>query len=1301
MKLYDSTAVARFKDKSILSTLALKTAICVMGTIIFMQFVGSLRADAAVITPSADCGARVANYNYQVPFGLAVWNQPACNLPTRSNSADLVSRLYNWGTLNANYNKGHIGNDPDFPDTTKGAGHELDGIWNRAVYYASEATTTTKVWSSEYQSNLDASLSNTPSTPIPWNPNWKSGTAGSSGQLGDRIIVILDDRPGLTQGRIYGLWGYTGYCNSFLPDRICTLQTKIGKDAQKNIVDYRTYEGVIKERGIGLSRYAMVVTPEEVAAGEIRHAIGLSIPNTQFGPTCTPAQLGTSAEGTICGTAYIPASQHEWRSETNACDSDWLSNACAPYTMDKMIPEGTRFVLDMTDQQVEDWIATRSDLVANPARAQSARIYIRAMRDYGLMVVDTNGSRPVIQSVNGINSAHQTIWESLGMGPEYSNGGDLRNEKMFEGLFNGTNMHVVEPPVATCNDGSESKYYSNLNITDITGIVNQCNWVSAEYADQLPPPSSAPTINSFTTQSDTAHAQDTILLVANVTDPDNDINKVDLELDGTVISSKSSSQASGDNYSFSFDTTTKSNGTYTLKAKAYDSANPAHSAEKTLTITIDNQTTPPPDTEPPVIQTLISSNGSDPAQGTIQIQAQNVTDPDGTISKIELYLDNETTPYNLSSNCSVTGCKNPQYPADASGSNYTFKLDTTKLTNGSHTFKVKVYDSADPAHSAEKTLTTTIDNTTNPDPDTTKPTITSIEPAAGSNTTVTSTLTIKANGVSDDSGEMGEVSYRITGNNIDQTHLLTSSSNDGNYSAEMNVKTLNIPDGNYTITVIAKDAAGNTSDIKTFTITVNNTTNPDPDTTKPTITTTEPAAGSNTTVTSTLTIKANGVSDDSGEMGEVSYRITGNNIDQTHPLTSSSNDGNYSAEMNIKTLNIPDGNYTITVIAKDAAGNTSDIKTFTITVNNTTNPDPDTTKPTITTTEPAAGSTTTVTGTLTIKANGVSDDKAVDKVIYRIDNATTEYPLSSSSNDANYSATLNTATLNNGTHTITVIAKDAAGNTSDIKTFTITVNNTTNPDPDTTKPTITSTEPAAGSTTTVTGTLTIKANGVSDDKAVASVGYTIDGGSLKPMSVFTSSSYSASLGSNYSATIDTTTLNNGDHTIVISAKDTSNNTSDLKTFTIKVSNSNSNNNNNNSGSGSNTSNNTANQNPTNVPVVFPPQTGVNILGATLQQTDYYINDEFIGSKLGQENLSISDVIFNTRKLQPGDYDLKTIGKYTDGTVNVTSKIVRVFSKSLLGKYQAPVLTSLAVISLASGASYITHNHRQKAKKASR
>jgi hypothetical protein len=704
-----------------------------------------------------------------------------------------------------------------------------------------------------------------------------------------------------------------------------------------------------------------------------------------------------------------------------------------------------------------------------------------------------------------------------------------------------------------------------------------------------PPPSSAPTINSFTTQSDTAHAQDTILLVANVTDPDNDINKVDLELDGTVISSKSSSQASGDNYSFSFDTTTKSNGTYTLKAKAYDSANPTHSAEKTLTITIDNQTTPPPDTEPPVIQTLISSNGSDPAQGTIQIQAQNVTDPDGTISKIELYLDNETTPYNLSSNCSVTGCKNPQYPADASGSNYTFKLDTTKLTNGSHTFKVKVYDSADPAHSAEKTLTTTIDNTTNPDPDTTKPTITS----------------------------------------------------------------------------------------------------------------TEPAAGSNTTVTSTLTIKANGVSDDSGEMGEVSYRITGNNIDQTHPLTSSSNDGNYSAEMNIKTLNIPDGNYTITVIAKDAAGNTSDIKTFTITVNNTTNPDPDTTKPTITTTEPAAGSTTTVTGTLTIKANGVSDDKAVDKVIYRIDNATTEYPLSSSSNDANYSATLNTATLNNGTHTITVIAKDAAGNTSDIKTFTITVNNTTNPDPDTTKPTITSTEPAAGSTTTVTGTLTIKANGVSDDKAVASVGYTIDGGSLKPMSVFTSSSYSASLGSNYSATIDTTTLNNGDHTIVISAKDTSNNTSDLKTFTIKVSNSNSNNNNNNSGSGSNTSNNTANQNPTNVPVVFPPQTGVNILGATLQQTDYYINDEFIGSKLGQENLSISDVIFNTRKLQPGDYDLKTIGKYTDGTVNVTSKIVRVFSKSLLGKYQAPVLTSLAVLSLASGASYITHNHRQKAKKASR
>ncbi|HMS32330.1 MAG TPA: hypothetical protein PKA29_03615, partial [Candidatus Saccharibacteria bacterium] len=512
MKSRRSIAMA----KLFFNTTTLKIAACSIGMVFCIYLVVPFEANAA-IQPSPSCGGRVPNYNYQVPFGLAVWNQPVCGLPTKANSSDLVSRLYNWGTLNANYSKGHIGNDPDFPDPSKGSGHELDGIWNRAVYYASESTTTTLVWSSAYQSNLDSSLSNTPTTAIPWNPNWKSGTAGSGGQLGDRIIVILDDRPGPTLGRVYGIWGYTGYCNIFLPDRICTLSTKVGKDRSGAIVDYRTYEGFIKERGIGLSRYAMVVTPEEVAAGEIRHAIGLSIPNTQFGPTCTPAQLGTSAEGTVCGTAYAPATQHEWRGETNACNTDWLSSACGPYTMDKMIPEGTRFVLDMTDEQVEQWISTRPDLVANSTRAQSVRVYIRAMRDYGLMVVDTNGSRPVIQNVNGINPDHQALWESLGMGSEYSNNGDLRNEKMFEGLFNGTNMHVIEPPVATCSDGTQSQYYSNLAITDMTGIANECKWTSVQYSSQPPPPSSAPTVNTFTTQSDTAHAQGTILLTANVT----------------------------------------------------------------------------------------------------------------------------------------------------------------------------------------------------------------------------------------------------------------------------------------------------------------------------------------------------------------------------------------------------------------------------------------------------------------------------------------------------------------------------------------------------------------------------------------------------------------------------------------------------------------------------------------------------------------------------------------------------------------------------------------------------------------
>lgn len=432
---------------------------------------------------STDCGNKISNYNYQVPFGNAVWNQNVCNLPRYANSAEYANRFLEWGHINdgspeADKDNGKILSSPGFPAPTFFDPDGTANLWSREVYYASKATTTRKVTTTEYPSNLDGPkwtdtpstpkpghISYNPDTPIPWNPDWKTGMGG------DNEIFILDDRPGPTEGRIYTIWGYNGnlVACAFSPDKVCGYAINIGRDHYGNIIDYRTHEGYVSERGVGLSYYATLTTPDEIAAGEIRHALGIAIPNTAFGPTCTPAQQGTAAEGYTCGTALAPASGHELASFTKSNQPEPYKSV---YTLSKTIPEGMRFAINLTDSQIDQWIQSRSDLASNPRRAETARIFAKAIRNYGMIVVDTNGFFPGIQTVGGVNPDHKAKWIQLGMGPEYA-------DNLLDGLVTKDNLYVVDPPQASCADGKTSKYF--------------CKWISIKYAGTTPPP--PPTYN--------------------------------------------------------------------------------------------------------------------------------------------------------------------------------------------------------------------------------------------------------------------------------------------------------------------------------------------------------------------------------------------------------------------------------------------------------------------------------------------------------------------------------------------------------------------------------------------------------------------------------------------------------------------------------------------------------------------------------------------------------------------------------------------------------------------------------------
>ena len=92
----------------------------------------------------------------------------------------------------------------------------------------------------------------------------------------------------------------------------------------------------------------------------------------------------------------------------------------------------------------------------------------------------------------------------------------------------------------------------------------------------------------------------------------------------------------------------------------------------------------------------------------------------------------------------------------------------------------------------------------------------------------------------------------------------------------------------------------------------------------------------------------------------------------------------------------------------------------------------DTTAPTVSITAP----TGTVSGTVTITANA-TDNAGVAGVQFQVDNN----PLGAEDTTAPYSATLNTTTIANGTHTLTALARDINGNTALSAPVTITVNN--------------------------------------------------------------------------------------------------------------------------------------------------------------------------------------------------------------------------------------------------------------------
>lgn len=189
---------------------------------------------------------------------------------------------------------------------------------------------------------------------------------------------------------------------------------------------------------------------------------------------------------------------------------------------------------------------------------------------------------------------------------------------------------------------------------------------------------------------------------------------------------------------------------------------------------------------------------------------------------------------------------------------------------------------------------------------------------------------------------------------------------------------------------------------------------------------------------------------------------------------------------------------------------------------------PDAIPPTVSILTPANGAS--VSGTVSVLVSA-TDNVKVTSVTLSVDGS-----AKSSSTTAPFTNVWNSGTVPNGTHTLTVTAKDSKGNSSS-KSIQVSVNNATAGD--ITAPTVNITSPTSGASYDANTTITINAS-ASDNVGVSSLNISIDG-TVVATSSNSSFSYSWNTGSAAS----------GIHTISSTAKDAAGNQA-IKSVTVTI-----------------------------------------------------------------------------------------------------------------------------------------------------
>jgi hypothetical protein len=315
--------------------------------------------------------------------------------------------------------------------------------------------------------------------------------------------------------------------------------------------------------------------------------------------------------------------------------------------------------------------------------------------------------------------------------------------------------------------------------------------------------------------------------------------------------------------------------TYHFRVRSTSGSDSAASSDQTFSTSGSSNT-------PPSIQVTSPAAGAT-LSGKVNLTA--VASDNGTVKGVQFRVDGNSV------------------GPDISASPYAFVLDSSTLSNGSHTITAAATDNS--GNSATSVgIAVKVNNAVK---DTTPPSVSITAPANG--TKLTGVVAVTAN--ASDNVSVANVQFELDGANVGAPALAAPYS----YSWDTSKST----NGSHTLKAIATDGAGNSATSSVVTVAVNNNAG---DKTAPSISITAPAPSA--TVSGTLNVTAS-ASDNVG-VASVQFQVDGANAGA--PETAAP----YGFAWD--TTKVANGAHQLDAIAKDAAGNTTTSAIVSVTVNN-------------------------------------------------------------------------------------------------------------------------------------------------------------------------------------------------------------------------------------------------------------------------------------------------------------------------------------------------------------------------------